>query len=184
MRFTAIYVFAFALLLSVSAQADDFYDLKHSIRGYKNLMNTPSAPLTEFTHADGSTVTLADFKGKVVLLNLWATWCPPCIKEMPGLNELAKELKNEDFVVIAVATGRQGRETPDEFLKKRELTDMLSYHDKGQDFLRKMDINSLPVSFIIDPEGVMRGGVKGRTEWDAPKAKEALKKLLDNLKKS
>ncbi|GGF70034.1 hypothetical protein GCM10011332_25050 [Terasakiella brassicae] len=184
MRAAAFFIFAFSLLINFSASADDFYDLKHSIRGYKNLVNTPPAPLTKFTDKDGNTVTLADFKGKVVLLNLWATWCPPCIKEMPGLNELAKYFKDKDFVVLAIATGRQGRESPDDFLEKRELTAMASYSDKDQEFLRMMKISSLPVSFIIDQNGLMRGGVKGRTEWDTPDAKAALGKLLDNLKQS
>jgi len=180
MRLAYFIIFSFALLLTSNAQADDYYELKNSIRGYVNLPKIQDAPQTPFTDKDGNTVTLADFKGKVVLLNLWATWCPPCIREMPGLNDVAKTFKDEDFVVLAVATGRQGREKPDDFLEKRKLTAMESYLDKGQAFLKVMKINSLPVSFIIDKEGRMRGGVKGRTEWDAPEAVEALRKLLKN----
>ncbi|SCA55724.1 exported hypothetical protein [Candidatus Terasakiella magnetica] len=180
MRFASLCVFILTLSLSFSAQADSFTDLKDNIRGYRNLSNTPKAPTVEFTTQDGKSVFIEDYKGKTVLLNLWATWCPPCIREMPALNELAKDFKDKDFVVLAVATGRQGREQPDAFLKKRDLTDMVSVHDKKQDFLRKMDINNLPVSFLIDKQGQMRGGVIGMTEWTTPEAKAALEKVLAN----
>ncbi|WP_135077208.1 TlpA family protein disulfide reductase [Terasakiella sp. SH-1] len=178
MRLARLCSFFIALTLSTPALADSYNDLSDNIRAYRNLTNTPTAPDVEFTTQDGQTVSLADFKGKTILLNLWATWCPPCIREMPALNALAKEFKDHDFVVLAVATGRQGREKPDAFLEKRNLTDMISLHDPKQNFLRMMEINSLPVTFIIDKEGRMRGGVIGMTKWDTDKAKIALKKAI------
>lgn len=158
----------------------DFSVLKEGVRGYRNLSNTPDAPQVVFTNQLGEEVTLADFKGKTVLLNLWATWCPPCIREMPALNELAKEFKDKNFIVLAIATGRQGREGADRFLKKRKLTDLISYHDRNQNFLHLMDMDTLPVSFIIAPDGKMQGGVVGMTEWDTPEAKTVFRQLLNH----
>jgi len=180
MRFFALAILSVSLLVGMPVQAKDFNSLKDSIRKYRNLTNKPMVPDVTFTNAKGETATLADFKGKTVLLNLWATWCPPCIKEMPDLNELARDFKDKDFVVLVIATGRQGRETPDGFLEKRGLTDVLSYLDPKQELLKKMDITTLPVSFLIAPDGTMQGGVMGITEWTAPKAKKALEKLLED----
>ncbi|NVK17818.1 MAG: TlpA family protein disulfide reductase [Methylocystaceae bacterium] len=178
MRFLTLAVLSLSLLITFDAQAKDFNSLKDSIRSYRNLSNKPMAPDVTFENVKGETVTLADFKGKTVLLNLWATWCPPCVKEMPDLNELARDFKDKNFVVLVIATGRQGRETPDGFLQKRGLTDVVSYLDPKQKLLKVMEISSLPVSFIIAPDGTLQGGVIGITEWTAPKAKAALEKVL------
>lgn len=172
-------LFTLCLLFSSPVLAMDYTKLKEGIFGYRNLTNTPEAPLVEFSDKDGNKVTLDAFKGKTVLLNFWATWCPPCIREMPALNELATEFKEKDFVVVAIATGRQGREKPDTFLKKRKLNDIISYHDPDQNFMRMMNINTLPVSFMIDKEGKMQGGVIGMTEWNSPEAKTVLRELLN-----
>ena len=170
---------AILTVLSMEVHAMDYKVLKEGVRGYRNLKNLPSAPQVEFTNKAGEKMRLQDFKGKTVLLNFWATWCPPCIKEMPALNKIAKEFKDKDFVVIAIATGRQGKETPDRFLKKRELNDIISYHDPDQNFMRLMDIQTLPVSFIVGKDGKMQGGVIGMTEWDSPEALTALRELLN-----
>ena len=179
MRRIIFAVLAICLWAGTATEAADYKKLKEGINGYRNLSNTPEAPAIEFVDKDGKKATLADFKGKTVLLNFWATWCPPCIKEMPALNELGKEFKKKDFVVVAIATGRQGRENPDRFLEKRDLTDIVSYHDPDQEFLRLFDINTLPVSFIIDDKGFMQGGVVGMTEWNSPEAKTVLRELLN-----
>ncbi len=179
MRRILIALLALCLWTEAPAHAADYSKLKEGITGYRNLSNTPQAPAIEFVDKNGKKATLADFKGKTVLLNFWATWCPPCIREMPALNELGKEFKNSNFVVVAIATGRQGRENPDKFLEKRELNDIISYHDPGQEFLKLFNMNTLPVSFIIDEEGLMQGGVVGMTEWASPEAKTVLRELLN-----
>ncbi len=178
MRVIPFMMFALIALFAGNVLADSYNELSGNIRGYRNLTNTPQAPDVTFHDKNGTAVKLSEYKGKTVLLNLWATWCPPCIKEMPDLNALAKDYKKDGFVVLAVATGRQGREQPDAFLEKRNLTDVISLLDPQQNFLKMMDMSNLPVSFIIDREGKMRGGVIGLSEWRAPKAKAALEKAI------
>lgn len=172
-------LFLFTTPAHTAEISKDFTVLKEGVRGYRNLSNAPQVPQVTFTNEAGEEITLADFKGKTVLLNLWATWCPPCIREMPALNELAKEFKDKNFIVLAIATGRQGRITADDFLKERKLTEIKSYLDPKQSFLRLMDIDTLPVSFIISPDGKMQGGVIGKTEWDTPEAKTVFRDLLN-----
>lgn len=169
---------AFSFVLVSSADAADYSILKDGIRGYRNLTNTPEAPLIEFRNKEGKLATLADYRGKTILLNFWATWCPPCVREMPALNELAAEFKSKNMVVIAIASGRQGREKPDDWLERRDLKDIISYHDRNQNFLRLFKINTLPVTFVIDENGLMQGGVIGMTEWDSPETKTVLRELL------
>jgi thiol-disulfide isomerase/thioredoxin len=178
MRFCFLAFFLFSFITLPQAQADSFDDLSDHIKNYRKITNTPIAPDLPFQAKDGSLVQLSDYRGKVIVLNLWATWCPPCIKEMPNLNNLATFFKNEDLVVIALASGRQGREEPDAFLEKRNLTQMISLKDRTQAFLDKMKMNALPVTFVIDQQGRMRGGIVGISEWDSPEIIHALSQTL------
>jgi len=92
-------------------EADDQLD------GFSLLTDGPLVPGVVMKDEAGQNVTFEAFRGKVVLFNLWATWCPPCIAEMPDLNALQDAFSGRDFAVVPVASGKQGRETPADFLR-------------------------------------------------------------------
>lgn len=167
-----------ATLCATPVMATDYSDLPDQIEGYRELKKMPALPTVEMLDHKGTLTTMEKYKGKTVLLNFWATWCPPCIREMPALNNLAKTFEGQNFAVVAVASGRQGREEPDAFLQKRNLTAIKSYRDPKQAIMQQLGVRSLPVTLLIDPEGQIRGGVIGMTEWDTDDAIEGIQQIL------
>ncbi len=147
-------------------------------RGFSMLSNTPPVPMIEMHNEAGQSVTFDQFKGKVVLFNLWATWCPPCIREMPDLNALQEDYAGQDFLVVPVASGKQGKEEPAEFLRVRGYDALTTYYDPHSQFLRTFDLETLPTTFVLDRNGVMRGGAVGMVEWRSERAKAVIDALL------
>jgi thiol-disulfide isomerase/thioredoxin len=123
-----------------------------------------------FTDGQGRALSLADFKGKVVLLNVWATWCGPCKIEMPTLNALEKRLGGADFQVVALSVDRTGPEKPRAYLEKGGLTDLALYNDETGESSSEVGATGLPVSLIIDREGREVARLVGTAEWDSPEA--------------
>jgi thiol-disulfide isomerase/thioredoxin len=125
---------------------------------------------------DGKTVQLSDYKGKVILLNFWATWCPPCRAEMPTIEKLYQALKNEpNFVFLAV----DAHEKPDQvkgFIKKT------GYHfpvllDTTGEADAEYSVQAIPTTYLIDRSGHILGGAAGGREWDRPEVIQAIKDL-------
>ena len=149
------------------------------VPGFNLLSNDPPVPDFEMHDEEGKPVTFASFRGKVVLFNLWATWCPPCIKEMPVLNSLQAQYQDRDFLVVPVASGRQGAEEPANFLRKQGLSELTTYYDPHSRFLRLFDLETLPITFLVDRDGTMRGGVIGMLDWSTAEAKDLIESFLD-----
>ena len=152
------------------------------LEGFNLLSNNPPVPEIEMYDEAGRPVTFARFEGKVVLFNLWATWCPPCIREMPELNTLQAQYKDHGFVVVPVASGRQGEEEPAEFLRKHGLNELTTYYDPHSQFLSIFDLETLPTTFLIDRDGNMRGGVLGILDWSSAEARALIEAFLNEPK--
>ncbi|BCR05516.1 thioredoxin [Desulfuromonas versatilis] len=122
-------------------------------------------------------VTLAQMQGKVVLLNLWATWCPPCLAEMPSMEKLNRVMAGEDFVMLAVNVEADGRETVGEFLKKQphSFTVLL---DTDAEVQARYGVYRFPESFIIDRNGIIVKHVIGARDWAAPDMVSYLQSLV------
>ena len=133
----------------------------------KPLRPAPSIPLAD---VDGKAVALARYKGKVVLLNFWATWCAPCIREMPALDALHAKLGGKDFAVVAVSIDRLGFAKITPFLDKLGVKKLHVLHDKSRQLYRKAGVRGLPTTMIIDHEGKVRGYLEGPAEWDSKEA--------------
>ena len=133
--------------------------------------NTPSVlPETIFTDERGTKLTLGDFKGKIVLLNFWATWCGPCVREMPSLKRLHNHLKGPDFTVIALSEDRIGWSRIRSFRDKLNLHDMPLYHDVNSKMMFATKARGLPTTLLIDREGNELGRLVGLAEWDSEEA--------------
>ena len=143
------------------------------------IANSPIVPSIEMRDVDGKPVVFDRFRGKVVLFNLWATWCPPCIREMPDLNALQAQYRDRGLVVVPVASGMQGKEEPTEFLRKYGLDELTTYYDLNSYFLRVFDLETLPITFVIDRNGIMRGGVLGIMDWRSAEARALIEAFLD-----
>ena len=134
------------------------------------------APATSFVDLTGSEVSLAQFSGKIVLVNLWATWCEPCLREMPSLERLQSRL-GDKIVVVAISEDR-GSKTVEPFIGKLGLKSVKIYLDPKSAMERAFKVQGLPTSFLIDREGRVLGRVEGAAEWDKPKLLGILKSFL------
>jgi thiol-disulfide isomerase/thioredoxin len=135
-------------------------------------------PPIKFQDAEGRERTLADWKGKTVLLNLWATWCLPCRKEMPSLDRLQKELGSEKFEVVAISIDRKGLEASKKFLDETKVERLGLYVDATARASTELRAIGLPATILIDPEGREIGRLLGPAEWDSEDAKHLIRAIL------
>ena len=135
-------------------------------------------PAFTFKDETGSPVTLERWKGKVVLLNLWATWCLPCRKEMPSLAALQKELGSEAFEVVALSIDRKGAEASAAFLKEVGADSLRLYTDTDSKSLAALQALGLPATLLIDRNGKEVGRLLGPAEWASPEAMRLVEAAL------
>ena len=122
-----------------------------------------------FADADGRERSLAEHKSKVVLLNLWATWCVPCRTEMPALDRLQVALGGPAFEVVAISLDRSGSERVRRFYGETGLKQIGIHLDPSGKALRDLNAFGLPTTLLLDAEGREVGRLTGPAEWDAPK---------------
>jgi thiol-disulfide isomerase/thioredoxin len=131
-----------------------------------------------FKTADGKDVTLDQWKGRVVLLNLWATWCAPCRKEMPDLAELQKQLGGPDFEVVALSVDKKGAEASAAFLKEVKADNLATYSDTELKSLAQLQAVGLPATILIDRQGKEAARLLGPAPWSSTEAITMIKTLL------
>ena len=136
-------------------------------------------PAPDFTLSsiDGQTVSLADYRGKVVLLNIWATWCPPCVEEMPSMEKLHQTIDRESFKILAVSIDTSGEKTVNPFMKKHKLTFTTLIDTEGT-IKKQYQTTGVPESFIIDKNGMIVEKVVGPADWAAPQVVDYFQKLI------
>jgi len=136
------------------------------------------APSVAFEALDGGETSLADFKGQVVLVNFWATWCAPCVREMPDLERLHLALAEEGFAVLAVSQDRAGAVAVAPFLARLGLQRLPVYLDPRGNLARAFAIKGLPTTFVIDRQGRVVAGLVGPADWDTPEARAFMRHYL------
>ncbi len=136
-------------------------------------------PAPNFTLPDlnGKMVSLTDYKGNVVLLNIWATWCPPCVEEMPSMEKLHQELKDESFEILAVSIDVSGAEAVIPFMKKHKLGFSVLTDTTGA-IKSLYQTTGVPESFIIDKDGIIVEKVIGPRDWAASGAIRYFRNLI------
>jgi thiol-disulfide isomerase/thioredoxin len=136
----------------------------------KLAMHPQPRPVPEivFTDDTGERMTLADFRGKVVVLNIWATWCPPCRREMPTLDRLEAELSGDRFAVVALSVDQSGREVVREFFEEEGIDQLGLYIDTSARVLADLRIRGIPTTLILDAEGREIARVSGEADWAEP----------------
>jgi thiol-disulfide isomerase/thioredoxin len=149
-----------------------------SVVNFELLEASEAVPETVFGNAAGDEVTLADFRGKVVLLNLWATWCGPCMREMPSLDRLQAALGSEGVKVVALSQDRGGLKVVERFYAKHGLKNLGIYLDPKGKLSRALGARGLPTSVLIDREGRAVGRLEGPAEWDSPEALALIRHYL------
>lgn len=130
-----------------------------------------------FTDAAGNPLTLKDFAGKTVVLNLWATWCPPCLNEMPALDRLQTAMGGDAFAVVAVNQDRGGAAVAGAWLADHGLG-LGVYADPQGTVARAVAAAGLPTTLVIDAQGRERARLMGEAAWDSPEMQARLRGLM------
>ncbi len=137
-----------------------------------------SLPPLRFANDAGQVVSADDFLGKIVVLNLWATWCAPCLREMPSLDRLQAALGGDDFAVVAISQDRGGLAEVEPFWRDAGLTHLTVYLDKEAAVARAIAARGMPTTVLIDRHGRERARLEGPAEWDSPHLVSYFKALI------
>lgn len=135
------------------------------------------APLFVLRDINGKRVSLAEHRGKVVLLNFWATWCHACTSEMSSMNNLYRSLRDKGLEVLAVSIDSSEKSLKS-FVEKKGISFPVLFDKDGDSYFEQFRVIGLPVTFVIDRRGVLVDKVRGGTDWDSP---EMRNKILDIL---
>lgn len=140
------------------------------------------APQTVFLDGDGTEHRLADFKGRVLVVNLWATWCAPCVVELPTLDRLAAERADGEVEVLAISIDRDAPQVVPEFFEVNGITSLEPYAEPTMKIFQTLKARGLPVTLIIDRDGNEAVRVTGPLEWDGPQAAMLIDQVAGNAK--
>ena len=135
------------------------------------------APNFQLRDMDGQIVSLSDLRGKVVLVNFWATWCGPCRVEMPAMERLYRTYDRKDFEILAVSTDAQGAAVTRPFQQENHLTFPI-LHDADFRVGLSYGARTLPMTFMVDRQGIVRQHIFGARDWEAPEAHQLIQMLM------
>ena len=143
-------------------------------------LNEQAKPTPEVVFLDGTgqSRSFTDFAGKVVLVNFWATWCAPCIREMPALARLDAELGGDNFRVVAISIDRQGMPVVEKFYKKHGIEGLEPFVDTKNAVPRKLRVVGLPTTVLLGRDGQEIGRLVGGAEWDSPEAIKLIRHFI------
>ena len=177
-----------ALLIGANAAAADITTIEDLRSGSMKKLTFHTAakavPAVYFATADGDQKQLSDFQGKVVLLNFWATWCAPCLEEMPSLSNLQKIKGDDNFKVITIATMRNSSKSVDNFFKKMSIENLTRYQDPKGKLARSLKIAGLPLTILLNKDNEEVARFIGDADWSSPQALKLIEKAIEiDLKK-
>ena len=177
--YTSFLLFANAL----SANETKFSDLNNQKFGDMKKMtianNTTSAPKTIFFDTGGKELTLNDFKGRLTLVNFWATWCAPCRKEMPSLEVLSNQIGGDTFQVVTIATMRSSEEAVKKFFNDNNIIDLPKFRDPKGYLARASGVAALPLTILLDRNGNEISRLIGDADWAQDETIEFIKKAIE-----
>lgn len=161
------------LFLSLTACSKSDTTKKSAVASEKN----PAPDIAVVSLTNGSTLKLSDLKGKVVLLNFWATWCPPCREEIPSMMKLNTSMSGKPFQMVAVSIDEGGKPAIESFFKETGFL-LPTYLDASGASAKAYGITGVPESFIIDKQGIIIKKVVGGLAWNSPEVMSFLEGLM------
>ena len=140
-------------------------------------------PDAAWTNGNGDQRTLADFAGKVVMVNFWASWCAPCLRELPSIDRLQAKMASDDFTVVAINIDREGLQVAQPFAQRLNLSSLSLYLDPRSIVSRAMGVQVMPTTVLYDRTGRELGRLEGSAEWDTPEAQALLQYYIDETQR-
>ncbi|NQV55694.1 MAG: TlpA family protein disulfide reductase [Rhodospirillales bacterium] len=141
---------------------------------YQAITPAKNFPPAHLIGSDGAVHALKDFTGKVLIVNFWATWCAPCVKELPALDRLARALPENRFVLLLVGEGNKSRSKETARLRELNIASAFYYSDPGSELRRALGVRGLPTTFIAGKKGLFTAKFEGSLRWDSPEIKNWL----------
>lgn len=179
MRTIGVAVLYTAVMAVANMGAAEVADLREGDMRKLNFHAEPVAAGAEpFEAAEGGQMTLADYAGKHVVLNFWATWCAPCREEMPTLSALQAAMRGDDFEVVTIATGRNDPVGMQQFFAEIGVDNLPLHRDPQQRLAREMGVLGLPITVILDPEGMEIARLQGDADWASESAMAIVAALI------
>lgn len=163
-----ILLFSFLFLATMPAQAASLLLKEHPV----------APPPIRFSDQDGRSLGPEDFKGRVVVLDFWATWCAPCRAEFPDLDRLQDRFKDKGLVVVAVSIDRNGARVVDQFFDELKIGHLGKYFDPASKGPLALGLAGLPTTLILDRQGREAGRVEGGADWNGAEMTAFLTRLL------
>lgn len=172
-----IYFFITCLIFSLTACSKSDAPKKSVGSSTVAAEKSPAPDISVVSIANGSTLKLSDLKGKVVLLNFWATWCPPCREEIPSMMKLNTFMAGKPFQMVAVSIDEGGKSAIESFFKETGFL-LPTYLDESGTSSKSYGVTGVPESFIIDKHGVLVKKIIGGFAWDSPEAVAFIEGLM------
>lgn len=168
-----------AAALAPGAMAADYPPTAGEMQEFVLLEKRAPAPDVPFLDGKERDTRLSNYFGDVLLVNFWATWCAPCIEEMPSLARLADAFEGQPFRLMAISQDRGGRGVAEPFIRERlGLPNLQIFYDPKLQLGRAFGARGLPSTYLIDRKGRLIGGLEGAAEWDGPDAKALIRHVL------
>ena len=178
---TVLALLAVLPLLGYPVSADNYPPTTGKMRGFVLLKNPVPAPDTPFFDDQDAVRHFSDFGNKVLLVNFWATWCAPCVREMPDLDRLQAELGGADFQVVAINQDIKGAAVAGPFLTgKLGLTNLSLFVDRKMKLGRAFKVRGLPTTLLLDRQHRVIGSYTGPAEWASEDAKKLIRHVIAN----
>ena len=170
MKFFFISIFLILTTISSSSYSKEEKDiinsfLKEELEDFELSKEKQNISDLKFKDDEGKEILFSDFQDKVLLVNFWATWCAPCIREMPSLDRLKKKI-NKNFDVIAISVDRDGVKKVIDFFNENKITNLEKFFDIKNSLAKEMNLIGVPTSFFINKKGDLIGYFQGDLEWD------------------
>jgi peroxiredoxin len=182
-RFRMFFVSLLGVLLAsvpVSSQSQKPQVNYKVIPNLEEVKDHPRAPDFTLVNPENKKVSLKDFRGRLVFLNFWATWCTPCREEMPAMERLFQQFKDKGFVILAVSV-KDSRKDALAFVKELKLTYPIALDPEGEVGLL-YGAWGLPATYLIDPKGIVLARAWGPADWYSPAARQLIGTLLNDKK--
>jgi len=170
-------------LTANTLNVDDLLNIRSGDMRLVAIHSEPKALVkTPFLDESDNELDLSIYSGKVILLNLWATWCAPCRAEMPSLDAINKEINDDKFSVITVAVGRNSIPVMKQFFKENKITSLPLYRDPKMKLAASFGARGLPATLILNPDGEEIGRIQREADWHSKDAKKLLDAIIQSYK--